>query len=1030
MSNAPVSPVSRTSGPQATRFADSQSPFLLGIDLGTTNSAVAFVDARRRGGRVQLFAIPQLTGPSVVEPRPVLPSFLYFSEPHEVESGTLALPWNQTPDTIVGVFARERGATVPSRQVASAKSWLAHPGIDRRAAILPWGVDSGPRISPVEASARYLIHIRDAWNATVADGHEELRLERQRVVLTVPASFDEEARELTVEAGRQAGFGNLSLLEEPIAAFYAWIAGARTAGSGGPRGPGGAGAAGGAGGADDAGAAAFSDGSDLVALVCDVGGGTTDFSLIRVRVEAGVPGFERIAVGDHLLLGGDNVDLALASLVERRLAESRPDVRLAITQRSSLRRLCSAAKERMLGDAPPDRVAVTVLGAGRSVIGAAQTVDLTCDDVQRTVDEFLPVTERSEVASARDRRSGLRELGLPYESEPAITRHLASFLVRSAAAVQLAVTDSPAGGPGGLPTISTGPPAMVRPDLVLFNGGFFTPAAARGRVVQALAAWFGEAPAVLRAGNLEAAVAVGAATYARLRAGIGPSMSLVKAGSGRAYFIGLRAPGANEATPAVCVLARGTDEGTRMRLEHPFTVMTNQPVSFSLYSSILRSDRAGDLVSLAPGDDIREHAPLVTVLRYGRRSRQVELPVRLMIVFTELGTLELWCESQISDHRWRLQFELRGRQAEETAAEAGPARYGPVGPQPVAADRGTAGTASVDTDEDFERADVIVPDDATEAGERAIRSVFERHGGEVTTENLVAHLEQIVGYGKTAWPLPAIRRFADVLIAVAAGRRGSPSLEARWLNLFGFCFRPGFGAAKDPWRIGEARTVYAAGLAFANAIQNRVEWLVLWERVGGGFSAGQQRELAQRVMGELGLLGRKAARLNPQIERESWRLLASLERLDAATRVKIGDELVARVRRDVRSGGLLWAIGRLGARTPLYGPLSSVVPASEAARWVEALSSIRLTTPDLAAAIVQISARTGDSLRDLDPDLLARIRRRLREADIPDQALQPLDLIVPASSTDANRVFGEPLPHGLRLDNAQVSTRNSEPLKD
>jgi hypothetical protein len=995
----------KSASPQILRFSDSRSPFLIGIDLGTTNSAVAFADARRRSGRVQLFSIPQLTGPSTVEPRPVLPSFLYFSEPHEIEGGTLALPWNQQPDAIVGVFARERGATVPSRQVASAKSWLAHPGIDRRAAILPWGVDSGPRVSPVEASARYLVHVRDAWNATVAGGRDELRLERQRIVLTVPASFDEEARELTVEAARLAGFGSLTLLEEPIAAFYAWVAENR------------------AGGADAAGEM-FMDAADHVALVCDVGGGTTDFSLIRVRVEAGMPSFERIAVGDHLLLGGDNVDLALATLVERRLAEARPDVRLAITQRSSLRRLCSAAKERMLGDDPPDRVAITVLGAGRAVIGTSMTVDLTRSDVERTIDEFLPVTGRGETAAARDRRAGLRELGLPYESDPAVTRHLAAFLIRAAGTVESAVTESAAGESSGGRRFAAWSPAMVRPDLVLFNGGFFTPASARVRVVQALETWFGEAPVVLTTGNLEAAVAVGAATYGRLRVGIGPSMSLIKAGSGRAYFIGLRAPGANEATPAVCVLARGTDEGTQARLEHPFTVMTNRAVSFSLYSSILRSDRGGDLVSLAPGDDVREHAPLVTVLRYGRKSRQVELPVRLLVAFTELGTLELWLESQTSEHRWRLQFELRGREAEEIAAAPGPARYGSGQTPQAAAEHGAGAAASIEAD-DLERPQVIVSDEAVEAGERAIRSVFDSRGGEVTTESLVAHLEQIAGYAKTAWPLPVIRRFADVLLSVADGRRGSPALEARWLNLFGFCFRPGFGAAKDPWRIGEARTIYAAGLVFPNAVQNRVEWLVLWERVGGGFSSGQQRELAQRVMGELGLLGRKAVRLNPQTERESWRLLASLERLDAATRVNIGDELVARVRRDVRSGGLLWAIGRLGARAPLYGPLSSVVPPSEAARWVEALSSIRLTTPDLAGAIVQIGARTGDPLRDLDADLLARTRHRLREAGISDQALQPLDIIVPSSSADANRVFGEPLPDGLRLSN-EASPQTAE----
>jgi hypothetical protein len=1028
------------------------SPFLIGIDLGTTNSAVAFVDTRRRGARVQRFAIPQLTEAAVVEAQSVLPSFLYFGEPHEVASGALALPWNPKPDAIVGVMARERGALAPARQVTSAKSWLAHPGVDRRAAILPWGAESGPHVSPVDASSRYLMHVRDAWNAAIAGGDEQLRLERQRIVLTVPASFDEEARELTVEAARLARFDNLTLLEEPIAAFYAWarIGAGRPGRPGRSGGPGGSGRSGGsgesgrAGGSGESGRSeltAFGLDGDRVALVCDVGGGTTDFSLIRVRVDAGVPAFERIAIGDHLLLGGDNVDLALATLVERRMGESRPDVRLAITQRSALRRLCSGAKERMLGESPPEHVAITVLGSGRAVIGASITVDLARDDVQRVLEDFLPVTAPGEIAAPRDRRAGLRELGLPYESDPAITRHLAGFLARSADAIRAALiadrhdqppaagdhqSDTPgedqdaagidrraaddpgqrhrarlesgsasgsrtghiAGDHGHPQVVTIGARAMVRPDLVLFNGGFFTPAVARDRVVLALAEWFGEAPVILTTENLEAAVAVGAATYARLRAGIGPSMSLVKAGSGRAYYIGLRAARTSEAIPAVCVLGRGTDEGTTTRLDHPFTVITNRPISFSLHGSIVRPDRAGDAVTLTPGDDVREHAPLVTVLRYGRKSRQVEIPVRLSITFTELGTLELWCESQVSDHRWRLQFQLRSR--DDEAGEVGEVN-------------------------NFIDAAVVIPDEAIEAGERAIRSVFENARGEVTTENLVAHLEQIVGYGKTTWPLPAIRNFVDVLIAVAAARRTSPALEARWLNLFGFCFRPGFGAAKDPWRIGEARAIYTAGLAFPNAAQNHVEWLVLWQRVAGGFSAGQQRELSQRVMGELGLLGRKAARLNPQIERESWRLLASLERLDAGTRAKIGDELLVRVRRDARNTSLLWAIGRLGARVPLYGPLSSVVPPPSATRWLEALVSFKLTTPDLGAAIVQIGARTGDPLRDLDDAALARARDRLHRAGIPDEALRYLDVVIPSSIADANRVFGEPLPDGLRL---------------
>ena len=955
------------------------SAFLVGIDLGTTNCAVAFVDTRARKPQVELFPIPQVVEPSVVASRALLPSFLYFAERHEIDGGEVALPWNPKPDAVAGVLARERGALAPARQVASAKSWLAHPGVDRRAAILPWGSAAPTQISPVDASARYLIHIREAWNATVARGDERLHLEQQRIVLTVPASFDEEARELTVDAARQAEFANLTLLEEPIAAFYAWIAEQRRGRS--RR----------ASAAKRSGERPLAD--ERVALVCDVGGGTADFSLIGIVMNAGAPVFERIAVGDHLLLGGDNVDLALAARVERRIVELHPGVRLAITQRAALRRMCSAAKERLLGDAAPDRIAVTVLGAGRAVIGAAMTTDLTRDDVLSTLDEFLPVTAPGEVAVSRDRRAGLRELGLPYETDPSITRHLAAFLAHAAAGAASGTAD-PSGAVAGPAIVDVAGRAMIRPDLVLFNGGFFAPEVARDRVVQSLAAWFGDAPTVLTTSNLESAVAVGAATYARLRAGVGPSLPTVKAGSGRAYYIGLRAARGDEATPAVCVVARGTEEGTEIRLEHPFTVATNQPISFSLYSSTMRSDRTGDIVSLQPGNDAHEQAPLVTVLRYGRKSRQVELPVRLTVSYTEVGILELWCTSQVSDHKWRLHFQVRGDPDDD-----------------------------LDDDDEQASGDAAVPEELVAAAEGAIRSVFVSTNdprpdvpSQLTAENLVSHIEQTIGFGKTAWPLAMTRRFADVLIAVAEGRRKSAVLEARWLNLFGFCFRPGFGAAKDPWRSGEVRKVYASGLAFPGAIQNRVEWLVLWQRVAGGFSTGQQRELAQRVIGELGLGSQKAARLNPQIERESWRLLASLERIEPAIRVKAGDELLRRVRRDAGNVGLLWAIGRLGARAPLYGPLSSVVPPQDAGRWLDGLLSIKLITSELAAAVVQIAARVGDPLRDLDEERLARARARLTGGGIGGDALRSLEEVVPASTVDANRVFGEPLPDGLRLE--------------
>ena len=285
-----------------------------------------------------------------------------------------------------------------------------------------------------------------------------------------------------------------------------------------------------------------------------------------------------------------------------------------------------------------------------------------------------------------------------------------------------------------------------------------------------------------------------------------------------------------------------------------------------------------------------------------------------------------------------------------------------------------------------ESSEVVIADEAIGAAGALIRSLFERTSGGVTPEDIVAQIEKHFGYAKSAWPLGVIRQLADALLEVGDGRRQSAPLEARWLNLFGFCIRPGFGAAKDPWRITEARKVYAAGVSFASSIQNRVEWLVLWQRASGGFTAGQQRELAQRVMADLGLAGAKAKKPNPQVERESWRLLASLERLDAATRVKIGDEVMRRLRRDEDNASLLWSIGRLGARTPIYGPLTSVVAASDAGRWLEELVANERSTPERFAAIVQIGALTGDSLRDLDELVLDAARQRLRDAGVDPDA--------------------------------------------
>jgi molecular chaperone DnaK (HSP70) len=923
----------------STPLARSGQGRVIGIDLGTTNSALAWSDRKRPIG---IFEVPQLVAAGETRPLSPLPSFVYFPTTGERESGAVRLPWQSAPETVVGTFARDHGALVPGRQVSSSKSWLSNALVDRTSALLPWGSETGPRISPVDASASVLAHFRDAWNHEHASRGDEGRLERQALVLTVPASFDEEARELTVRAARAAGFEHLTLLEEPLAALYAWIAAHRRSLN------------------------AILQGDALI-LVCDVGGGTTDFSLIRVSEEAGELVFERIAIGEHLLLGGDNLDLTLAVLVEQKFGGS---AKLTPGQRQTLRRKCSAAKEQLLSDPSRASVPITILGAGRGVVGGGMSTELTRDEVVHALlDGFLPLTAKDDLPS-RDRRSGLRELGLPYEIEPAITKHLAAFLDRAAR--------------------SAGNGSPLKPTAVLFNGGFFTPPIARERVIDALAAWFGERPDVLENDRLESAVAIGAAFYGRLRQDPEASRRLlIRAGSARTYYVGVSAEEA--ARTAVCVMPRGTQEGTRFELERDFTVVTNQPAAFTLYSSSDRTDPIGAIVTFGDEDDIQRHAPLTTALRYGKRSRREPLAVRLSAAYTETGTLELWCESQTSEHRWRLLFNLR-------AFEADPLEEA-VAPETTTPETG-----------------VVIPDDAIVRAAELLRGVFgDDGGGGVTPQALVGELENALGHNKQAWPLEAIRRLADVLLELAAGRTKSVAHEIRWLNLTGFCVRPGFGSAADDWRISELRKVYSAGLTFPKEIQCQVEWLVLWQRTSAGFTAGQQRELAQRVSGQVGVGQRKAPRLNVQIERESWRLLGGLERLDAGHRAKLGSELLARLGRDSRNTAGLWALSRFGARAPFYGPLNAVVLPEVAERWIEALLNFKQLSPDVVAAVLLIGARTDDPARDISASVADSTYERLEAADVDPELLRGLREPVAHDRADAGRVFGESLPEGLRL---------------
>ena len=437
-----------------------RSRYIIGIDLGTTNCAVAYVDTKGRerpSADVRAFEIPQLVAPGETAPRSMLPSFVYLPGPHELPAGAARLPWRDDADRIVGEFARIQGAKVPNHLVASAKSWLCHSGVDREAAILPWGAPETIRkVSPVAASTDLLVQIRDAWDDRFAQDDPTHRFLDQEIILTVPASFDEAARELTLLAARNAGITHPVLLEEPQAAFYCWIV---THQDGWQR---------------------EVRGGELI-LVCDIGGGTSDFSLITVVETPTGPGFRRVAVGDHLMLGGDNVDLALAHEVEKKLGVRKLDTE----QWAALRLACRAAKEKLLADKPLDRWPVTIAGRGSKLIGGSLQSELTRDEVTQVVmDGFFPRSQPDD-EPGRGPRAGLQEFGLPFVSDPAIPRHLAGFLRRHQANV-----------PG-----ASGP--LARPDAILFNGGALTPKILRERVVEVVRSWFPDDPSYAPSRALE-----------------------------------------------------------------------------------------------------------------------------------------------------------------------------------------------------------------------------------------------------------------------------------------------------------------------------------------------------------------------------------------------------------------------------------------------------------------------------------------------------------------------------------------------
>jgi len=615
--------------------------YVIGIDLGTTHSALSYAELDREDARVETLHVPQLVAQGTIEAKALLPSFLYLA--HESE-GPQALPWDAERGFVVGEYARARGVDAPARLVSSAKSWLCHTGVDRRGQILPVGAPEDiEKLSPVEASWRYLEHLTEAWDHQFAKDDPELALVKQEVVLTVPASFDAAARDLTVEAASAAGFEDLTLLEEPQSALYSWI---------------------------DAMGDKWRKEIKVgdVILVIDIGGGTTDFSAIAALEREGSLELTRVAVGDHILLGGDNMDLALAHLVRQKLVAEGKE--LDRWQMNALTHACRAAKERLLGDPTLTSAPIVIASRGSKLLGGALRAELLREEIERSlVEGFFPEVAASARPAARA-RVGLTQLGLPYASDPAITRHLAAFLGRQAGALDKLE--------GFVPRPRTGDagdraPKLLHPTAVLFNGGVMKSAALRDRVIRILNGWLasdGAEPArVLGGADLDLAVARGAASYGLARHGRGIR---IRGGTARAYYVGIESavpavPGVEPPITAMCLAPFGMEEGTEAKLPpHELGVVVGEPVRFRFFgSSVRREDQAGAEIDHWKEGELEELAPIeVTLPADGRREGDV-VPVALRASVTEIGTLLLEAlptEPIKADERWKIELSVRGEE--------------------------------------------------------------------------------------------------------------------------------------------------------------------------------------------------------------------------------------------------------------------------------------------------------------------------------------------------------------------------------
>ncbi|HIF5620243.1 molecular chaperone DnaK [Vibrio parahaemolyticus] len=927
--------------------------FLVGIDLGTTNTVVAYCEItdNLEQSEVSLFDIDQLIGPGEVVRKPLLPSFRYHPAVGQISPSDLTLPWDNEPvagdinNVIVGEWARELGAKVEGRQVSSAKSWLSHQAVDRNSDILPWaGAQDVDKVSPVIASASYLNHIRQAWNYR----HPSNKLEDQDVVVTVPASFDETARKLTLEAAELAGLKKIVLLEEPQAVCYDWYARHQQT--------------------------AADELKDLpLILVCDVGGGTTDLSLIEAKFTHDDLALDRIGVGEHLMLGGDNLDLALAHLAESRFNQNK---KLTAASLTKLIQQTRKAKENLLSTSAPDEVKITMLGSGSKLLGGTKSIALSKQEVhQIALDGFFPLSDFSEVPDKR--RSAVVEFGLPYVADPAVSKHVAEFLTQhqQVSRAALGIEDDKQNAiPVGL----------------LLNGGVFNSDLVTERVTTLLSDWRGAPVTVLDNPHPDWSVALGAVAFGKARRG---AQLKIGGGAARSYFLHLQEK--NKMGKALCLLAKGTEEGHEIRLSgRRFSLTLGEPVRFNLLTSThdtLTNNTAiqnGVMVDVDP-DLFAPLPPYITTLEGEgaelQANQKERVEVQLACQLTEVGTLKMECVSAEDDSkRWELEFEVRNKQTDDSEQ---------VKPHPK----------------------------LNECKELIARlysgNKKSAEGKEIKT--LAKDLEKKLGK-RDEWDFTTLRQLFDTFAQGRKRRRRSEQHEKNWLRLAGFALRPGFGDPTDSWRIEQVWGLYQQNIQFKNH-QGWTDWWVFWRRIAGGLSQEQQ----ETILADIAKYLHPGAMKNPQSAKAAQemgyesmvRLSASLEHLEVEDKVLLATWFLSKaINQNQFEQAHWWAMGRLASRTPLYGSQHNVIPREQAEQWLpKLLEQNWLKEPMIAFAAVMICRKTGDRLFDISDDYREQVLTKLKQSKVPESWVSLVEEVKELSESESKRVFGDALPSGLTL---------------